>query len=271
LKDSAGGLYSHGIYLANAGSKNTTIRNNTIVRDPNRPKNSGCLHVNGDSSVGGDGIISGLLIENNLFIGCYANAISMDGVQSSTIRNNLVAGGGKHAVRGYRIDGAQGPQKLLIYNNTFIVPGEVAGWAVKLTEDMGEHVIFNNILLNAGKTGGGLCVSNGNFYSEYNITVDRMSLDGEKSVITLSNWKAQSGQDAHTVLGSPSALFVDPEHQDYHLKDGSFAIDAGSVSFHALNAVASDMDGNARPQGAGIDIGAFEKGIPGMGSVPAAK
>ena len=153
LNDSSDGLAAHGIYLANAGSKNTVIRNNTITRDSMYPQHSACVHINGDLSTGGDGIISGLLIENNRFFGCYANGINMDGVQSSTIRNNLIYGVGRHAVRDYQIDGAQGPKNLNIYNNTFIVPAGVDGWAIKLTEDMGGHTIFNNVLLNERSSG----------------------------------------------------------------------------------------------------------------------
>jgi len=41
---------------------------------------------------------------------------------------------------------------------------------------------------------------------------------------------------------------------DYHLAPGSPAIDAGSGD----DALADDLEGNARPVGAGVDIGAYE-------------
>jgi hypothetical protein len=53
---------------------------------------------------------------------------------------------------------------------------------------------------------------------------------------------------AHDVVGDP--LFVDPARDNYHLRPGSAAIDRGvgtGVSF--------DIDGQARPFGAGYDIG----------------
>ena len=49
-------------------------------------------------------------------------------------------------------------------------------------------------------------------------------------------------------------LFVDAEHLDVHLRPGAVAIDAGSRT----EAPELDRDRIARPQGGGIDIGAYE-------------
>jgi parallel beta-helix repeat protein len=59
------------------------------------------------------------------------------------------------------------------------------------------------------------------------------------------------------IFGDPK--FVAPawgEEGDYHLRDGSPAINAGT----ATGAPAIDLDGVTRPQGAGYDMGAYEKG-----------
>jgi hypothetical protein len=53
-------------------------------------------------------------------------------------------------------------------------------------------------------------------------------------------------------------LFVNPAFGttgDYHLRNGSPAIDNGS----STDAPTDDLDGNPRPQGAGFDIGAYER------------
>jgi hypothetical protein len=57
----------------------------------------------------------------------------------------------------------------------------------------------------------------------------------------------------HNFAGDPG--FADPARGDYHLTAGSAAIDAGSPE----HAPASDLDGVARPAGAGFDIGAYER------------
>ncbi|HEU4603402.1 MAG TPA: right-handed parallel beta-helix repeat-containing protein [Steroidobacteraceae bacterium] len=132
----------HGIYLANAGSKNTIIRGNTLQAKSNTWGQA--IHMNGDVSVGGDGVITGLTIENNWILGGFNNGLSMDGVQSSDIRNNVIVNTAHHGIRAYQIDGAAGPKGLRIVNNTINAP---KGNAVKTTEDAGASVVFNNILV----------------------------------------------------------------------------------------------------------------------------
>jgi hypothetical protein len=62
-----------------------------------------------------------------------------------------------------------------------------------------------------------------------------------------------------TITDDP--LFVDP-HDDYHLKFGSPAIDAGDDSVVPATDIdgkaITDLDGNARIQGSHVDIGAYE-------------
>ena len=71
---------------------------------------------------------------------------------------------------------------------------------------------------------------------------------------------ATYGQDAQSFLTTESELFVDPRlpNGDYHLKEGSPAVDAGT----AAGAPATDMDGDPRPSGEGVDVGADELFVP---------
>jgi hypothetical protein len=55
----------------------------------------------------------------------------------------------------------------------------------------------------------------------------------------------------HSLIGDPR--FVDPLHDDYHLRFGSTAIDRGIDA-----GVTTDLDGHPRPKGIGFDIGAYE-------------
>lgn len=57
-----------------------------------------------------------------------------------------------------------------------------------------------------------------------------------------------------TLVGTPR--FVDAAQHDFHLQASSPAIDTGT----AVAAVTTDVDGAPRPQGAGVDIGAYEYG-----------
>ena len=84
--------------------------------------------------------------------------------------------------------------------------------------------------------------------------MDRFSTDNENTRITLADWQAQTGQDQHSMIADIGSLFVDPSGGDLHLLAGSQAIDAGTSQF----APTVDFEGDARPQGAGIDIGADE-------------
>lgn len=58
-------------------------------------------------------------------------------------------------------------------------------------------------------------------------------------------------EGTHSLTGDP--LFVDPSTGNYRLGKGSAAIDAGVDV-----GVTHDLDGTARPQGNGVDIGAYE-------------
>jgi hypothetical protein len=59
---------------------------------------------------------------------------------------------------------------------------------------------------------------------------------------------------ASSNLESADAKLVDPANFDFHLQAGSPAIDAA-----APLPLTQDFDGLRRPQGTGIDIGAFER------------
>lgn len=70
---------------------------------------------------------------------------------------------------------------------------------------------------------------------------------------------ASPSNNSRTGEVSADPQFVNYIHNgggDYHLKSTSPAIDKGL----AVNAPAKDIEGNARPQGAGFDIGAYEYG-----------
>jgi len=91
------------------------------------------------------------------------------------------------------------------------------------------------------------------FESDYNVVVNRFSASGGKRIITLAQWKAL-GYDLHSIISTPNDLFVNPTNDDYHLKTGSPAINAGT----SLAGVTDDLDGISRPQGGAYDVGCYE-------------
>ena len=62
--------------------------------------------------------------------------------------------------------------------------------------------------------------------------------------------------DHNLKITDPAEHFADPGGRDLRLKPGSPAIDAGSSDL----APKTDRSGARRPQGRGVDIGAFESG-----------
>lgn len=76
-------------------------------------------------------------------------------------------------------------------------------------------------------------------------------------------YQTASGKDAHSIATSTNAVFVNPSARDFHLLSTSSAVDMG------LNTgkVTTDHNGTARPQGSGIDVGAYECSTPIVESV----
>jgi parallel beta-helix repeat protein len=243
----------HGIYLSNSGDR-FTVRGNRLHDNMN------CgLHMNGDASQGGDGIISDGLIEantiyNNGLGGCAG--INMDGVTDAIVRNNLLYDNHATGIAIFQQDGAICSRDNRVLNNTIL--NETDGrWAITLSHtSCVNNKIFNNILYTAHSFRGSIELPSSTisgFESDYNIVMNRFSIDDGNTVITLAEWQAL-GYDANAIIINFSQLFVNIGADDYHLAGDSQAIDAGVT----LPDVPTDLDGRPRPAGLGFDIGAYE-------------
>jgi hypothetical protein len=93
--------------------------------------------------------------------------------------------------------------------------------------------------------------------------MERFTLDDGGSVLSLAQWRAATGQDAHSIVATPAELFVDPAGDDYHLRSDSPARDAGLT----LVDVTEDLEGTPRPGGTASDIGAYEIAAAAPGPV----
>ncbi|HEY8505387.1 MAG TPA: FG-GAP-like repeat-containing protein [Gemmataceae bacterium] len=243
----------HGIYVSNSGDR-PVIRGNLVWG--NRANG---IHMNGDASQGGDGIISGALVENNVIRGNGTgggSGINGDGVQDSVFRNNLLYDNHASGISLYRIDGAEGAKNNLVVNNTIVMAAD-ARWALNVRDGSTGNRVFNNILLNRHPRRGSITVSADSlpgFASDFNVVMERFTLDDGDTVLDLSAWRAQTGQDMNSVVAAPGELFLNPDAGDFRLRADSPARDRGTSG----SAPAADLAGVSRPQGPGFDIGAYE-------------
>jgi parallel beta-helix repeat protein len=252
-----GSIDEHGIYVSNSGDR-PVIRNNVIYDN----HGSG-IHMNGDLSQGGDGIISGALVSGNVI---YNNAkfdgtslgggsgINMDGVQNSRIENNLLYNNHASGISLYSIDAAAGASGNVLVNNTVRQPSD-GRWALNIQDASTGNTALNNILISDHASRGALDISADSlsgFVSDYNVVISRFNRGG--GTISLSQWQAQTGNDTHSLVATAAALFADPSVGNYHLLATSPAVDHGTQ----LQAPAIDFEGQPRPGGTSIDIGADE-------------
>jgi parallel beta-helix repeat protein len=251
----SGSVNEHGIYVSNSGDR-PIIRNN--VSFGNR---SNGIHMNGDASQGGDGIISGALVSGNRI---YNNGtgggsgINMDGVQNSRIENNLLYNNHASGISLYMIDGGGGSSGNVVVNNTIIEASD-ARWALNIQSGSTNNTVRNNILLNNHPTHGAIDISPDSlpgFTSDYNAVISKFTKDDSSSILSLAQWQAATSNDLHSFAATASQLFVSPATNDFHLKAGALAINAGTSSLAPF----ADIDGTLRPANGVFDIGAYEFG-----------
>lgn len=258
----SGSIEQHGIYVSNSGDR-PVIRDNVIFNN----HGSG-IHMNGDLSQGGDGIISNAVISGNRI---YNNAIpssspkpaggsgiNMDGVQNSRIENNLVYGNHASGISLYMTDGAEGSKNNVVVNNT-VYEASDGRWALNIQSGSTGNTAFNNILISDHSFRGAIDISADSlsgFTSDYNAVISRFTTNGGNTVQTLAQWQASTGEDAHSLVATAASLFVNSAGSDYHLTSTSPAKNAGT----SQSAPPADFDGLPRKAGAAFDIGAYEFG-----------
>ncbi len=245
----------HGIYVSNSSDR-PMIRNNHSFN------NNGCgIHMNGDISQGGDGIISNAVVEGNiLHDNGYGggSAINMDGVQDSKIFNNLIYNNHATGIAMFQIDGGDASKNNKVFNNTIIQPSD-GRWCIISVDGSTGNTLYNNILINHHSFRGSIALdaaSKAGFVSDYNILVNRLSDDDGNSNMSLSQWQSM-GYDSHSLIADPEdQIFVDYPNDNYHLLQNAQASNTGTNL--VLPTVFEDLDNVSRPQGSGFDIGCYE-------------
>lgn len=259
--ETAGAIDEHGIYVSNSGDR-PVIRGNLSYGNQ-----AAGIHMNGDASQGGDGVISNAVVEGNTILdnGLGGGAgINCDGVQDSVFRNNMIVGNHATGLVLFRIDGGAPSTGNLVVNNTIVMASD-GRWGISLHDGAANNTLLNNVLLSRHSFRGALDVevatgSHLGLVSDYNIVIDRVTPDGGDTIFDLATWQSTYGQDAHSFVSTEAALFVDPQlpDGDYHLKAGSPAVGAGT----ATDAPSEDFEGDVRPSGDGYDVGADERFVP---------
>jgi hypothetical protein len=139
-----GSIDEHGIYVSNSGDRPIIRRNHS------HDNNANGIHMNGDESQGGDGIISNALVERNVIHGNGmggGSGINMDGVVDSLVQNNLLYDNHASGISMYRIDGGSGSSGNVVVNNT-IVQASDGRWCVNISDGSTGNTVRNNVLYN---------------------------------------------------------------------------------------------------------------------------
>ena len=246
----------HGVYVSNSGDR-PVLRNNVIYSNAKAG-----IHMNGDVTLGGDGIISDAVVElNNIYDNGGnggASGINCDGVQDSIFRNNLLFANHASGISLYREDGGGASTGNLVVNNTIVMASD-GRWAINVQNASGRNRYRNNILLSANSRTGAFDMSADSVtgtVSDHNAGVGRFSL--AETEINLAAWRSMTGLDGDYAETTEAAIFTTVPGQapaDFVPRAGGPAVDHGT----ATDAPPMDLAGNARPQGDSVDLGALER------------
>jgi hypothetical protein len=170
-----------------------------------------------------------IIIENNIVRDFYHQGFMMEGKEgthdSIIIRNNILDGAASWGIC------SEGISNLRVENNNLINMG-IHGIGFRMSDTIPTTgIIKNNIFYNAGS----------NYWSEPGCTLD----SGYNLLYKTSGTISASSYPNDLLNIDPN--FIDITNDDYHLQNGSPAIDAGDPTFSV-------------PAGGGsrIDIGAYE-------------
>lgn len=254
--DAYGSGEEHGIYISNS-SDHAVIRSNLVHHNY-----ASGIQINADPSMGGDGISTECLIENNLV---YENgrgggaAVNLASVQDSVIQNNIIFNNYAGGIAAW--DDGQGIQwgskNLVIIHNTIYFRPVEGRWAISLKNGSTGAAIFNNIMA-GGRRGGFEFNSNCltgieiNYNTYYRFSSLSMVTDEDVREYTLVEWQL-AGYDRQSFMDSPLNLFVDETHNDFHLNSNASAVNRG-----VDRGLGYDFEGDLRPQGTAPEIGADE-------------
>lgn len=218
----------HGIYVSNSrvANDNPVIRGNESYGNTR----SG-IQLNGDCYSGGDGVINGAIIENNIVYNNTAKGLSLISIAASVVRNNvLYENGGAGDIHltdevSNSVFCGNPTTTTVVVNNTIRESDGTAG--IRITDGAAGNTVFNNIVIGSTAIADEVRTN----FIDNNIIADT----------------------------APTGLFIDAATHNYRLSATSAARNAGVATYNGASAPSVDLDNTARPQGGGIDAGAYER------------
>ncbi len=239
-----------GIYVADSSDYPTIsgnrLHNNSAIG----------LHMNGDINSGGDGTISHAMVDGNMVYENDATGINLDGVTLSTFQNNLLYDNKLRGMAFFWQDGAVPSNDNQAIQNTIITPKD-AYYGIGLNYGAIRNSFYNNIVLTEGSVpsfSSTSAIGDLEITSNFNLLPDQGAVvETVSGLYTLSQWQAL-GYDTQSFTGTISETFQAPDQNDFQLKNGSPAIDAGTMG----HTCTPDIVGNTRPSGRAPDMGAYE-------------
>jgi len=232
LNNETGRNGEHGIYVSNSrvDDDNPIVRGNHV-----HGNGQNGIQFNGDPNIGGDGLITGGLIEENIVHDSHWKGLSLIAASETLIRNNIfynngtsnAGAGGIHIVEETGVNGNPTVYSLnnVVVNNTVVEP-RIAG--IRINEQNTGNIVFNNIAVSSNP----------------------IALEG-------SGNRVHSG--SNVTAASTAGLFADPASGDFRLVDGSPALDVGLATYEGHDAPSADISGRLRPDGAAYDAGVYER------------
>lgn len=240
----SGAVVQHGIYISNSdkGYDGIIVRGN-ITHD--NALNG--IQFNGDCTTPNpsgftDGMLTGLIVENNISYNNGSRGFAVINVSSSMFRNNLLYGNSLSSTIALSDQGCNYGNNNNVFVNNTIYAGTGTGF--RIVAGLG-NVIFNNIVV----------------ANSFKCVIDATTAPCDGSVGG-NNYAHNLDLTTSTITG----VFTNQGSSDYTLAGGSSAIGAAVSSYVSYAAPLVDLLNNGRPVSGTYDAGAYEFGGTSAGS-----